>query len=275
MFIKIVSDTYNQQDVSIVLDISDSDIYGSLQPIVNSLVELSTHNGAVIHAPFKVRDHQQTTISDGANILPCLLALSSTQKHGFDTVQLDDNVRLGLLKLAQANQQFLDAKHAPIGSLIGVRPDVVANAIRKHHSSAGWRLNAILRFCDAALPITVNGESISFIVANVVDGVKCACGSAIERNMLSIHTRTWDCAIASTTNAAKDAGFTRIEDPKTAYAVIKALNVETRLVPERLSVYVPTWVTAAIDSYHKSDGFGGMTLTEYIDKMASTMDPIK
>ena len=59
------------------------------------------------------------------------------------------------------------------------------------------------------------------------------------------------------------------DDEDTINGILLAKNILHQYVPYGYELWVKRWVAAAVDTYLQNGGFAGMTLTEYLDKMAN------
>lgn len=105
-------------------------------------------------------------------------------------------------------------------------------------------------------------------LVTVIDGARCSiCDQVQPVDGLPEHQKTVDCYIKGEVARAKIAGFEPLKFTRTD-DVLKAKGVTRIMVPIYAQAYVQPWVNQAIDSFGQNDGYAGMTITEFIDKMA-------
>jgi hypothetical protein len=104
----------------------------------------------------------------------------------------------------------------------------------------------------------------------IVDGINCnKCSAPVLIQDLEVHQRTWDCGIEEGKALAAAHNMKHISDPNIALSVRCAIGVDSLLIPTRFDVMAPTWVHEAIGMYNANDHFAGMTLSEFLVKLAA------
>lgn len=95
------------------------------------------------------------------------------------------------------------------------------------------------------------------------------CSDVVVYDDLSDHQLGSACLTQKTNNAMESMGWVAIEQEQEC-DIAKATNVPYQMVAASFDMWAPSWVTSAIAAWtrHKG-GFAGMTLTEYLDKMAA------
>lgn len=97
------------------------------------------------------------------------------------------------------------------------------------------------------------------------------CGVNVTTLTLDDHKLTVDCRNVKLESELADKGLCLIEDLADEIALSKTRNIPIEYHPSGFNMYVPGWVEGAISAYKKHNrGFAGMSLHEYLDKMAKS-----
>lgn len=99
----------------------------------------------------------------------------------------------------------------------------------------------------------------------------CAmCDQAIIYTTVDEHNKSPDCYSYKCINQEIAAGWVELDEQAEIDAVFKATKVQHRFIPIAHGTFVQSWVKQAISTYNNRGGFSGMTLEEFLDKMAES-----
>ena len=105
------------------------------------------------------------------------------------------------------------------------------------------------------------------VTYTITDIVKCnICGTTIKIENLKKHQARIICKDRGQENQLMASGM--VSAPEKVYNLVVAGKFPGELVPVEYRVYVPRWVIDAFNVYTKNNGFAGMKLEDYLNKMA-------
>jgi hypothetical protein len=113
------------------------------------------------------------------------------------------------------------------------------------------------------------GSRDEFKICTVVDGVTCEkCGQVIQRTDLENHQVTIPCFLAYSRSQLENSNSKPIANEADVIEVRKVTSIPSTLLPTACTLYVPTWVHAAIVQY-KKEGYAGMSLSEFLTRLST------
>jgi Zn finger protein HypA/HybF involved in hydrogenase expression len=188
--------------------------------------------------------------NDGDNILIC--NRTEWSEHGKITIYRSNS--------ATHQQQISD-----MNRLYPTLEEIKHNNIIMLHAINNNQLHVGLSFAASKLKY----QLAEFILSTVADGCECnKCGGIVTKDFIDKHQASWGCAVASNKRTAEAMDYERISNLELAKAVRRALTVPSMLVSEMYAVYAPKWVLSAAETYYKDGGYAGMTLEEFLTKVA-------
>lgn len=107
-------------------------------------------------------------------------------------------------------------------------------------------------------------QNVCFYYGKVFMGTKCdVCGAIIDGASESLHKMHPECKII------RDHGLALSDNLCPVYGIqdivaIKEACLDIREVPKMYQYYTQEWVSKAIDTYRKNNGYADMTLSEYL-----------
>lgn len=94
------------------------------------------------------------------------------------------------------------------------------------------------------------------------------CQGPVTGMILEDHQRTVECKEAEILNGLDKGTLTRI-DKDDEQELAKTRKIDFEFHPIGYGIFVPKWVSGAIQAYHSQNGsYAGLTLHEYLDKMS-------
>jgi hypothetical protein len=137
------------------------------------------------------------------------------------------------------------------------------NKLDRHESTLGMTAY-ILNPAWNISPVTSYEIKTVLYGVKIFDGFKCKyCGESGPKKSESKHMLHPICQIAEARLKAKKDGLEPLNSNDEIIAV-RSLDIEHKLIPINVDVYVPSWVINAIKVYHDNGGYAGMTLAEFL-----------
>lgn len=114
----------------------------------------------------------------------------------------------------------------------------------------------------------VGHKEFKVYTAKLRTGIVCSeCDSIVTKSSYQTHVASFNCLKDHLSREVYNRGWTPIETSQDVQAVRRS-RVQYDIIPANFNVWAPKWVGDAIEAYHKNkDGYAGMTLTEYLDKV--------
>lgn len=96
------------------------------------------------------------------------------------------------------------------------------------------------------------------------------CNEYVLFKNLANHMKDEVCKRDVDRSTATKSGYVPLtaDDDKMLAELVATKTILHRYIPYGYDIWVKRWVVAAIDSYNQNDGFAGMSLTDYLDKLA-------
>lgn len=99
------------------------------------------------------------------------------------------------------------------------------------------------------------------------------CDQTVIYETMTDHVRSPECHGEAMYNQEIQNGWTQLTEDDEIKVVFEATKIKSKLAPTSYGLFVPSWVKTAIETFNDSNGFGGMTLAEFLDKMADSNSP--
>jgi hypothetical protein len=187
--------------------------------------------------------------------------------------------------LIESKTHFGYAENSKLGNWVSLHilpPDPVKYDIDAMSSFIG-RLNTEVAVIDKAIESVSAGNKLegkSFIhsvstsgswgvicKATTMKGVMCdSCGHILSASAIANHRSSLTCMRDTHTRDVEDKGWEMVNNPAHLAAIRKS-GVEWDVRAEAFKMWAPNWVHQAIVSFNKNEGFGGLSLEEYLKKM--------
>lgn len=105
-------------------------------------------------------------------------------------------------------------------------------------------------------------------IKTIIDGTDCAvCHAAVPTDEVQPHQKTYQCQIQAGKNQLTGDMVKIQRNGELATFIRKSSNIPSIMIPEMFGVYVPKWVSDAIDTYHKGGAYSDLSIEEYLMKL--------
>jgi hypothetical protein len=120
-------------------------------------------------------------------------------------------------------------------------------------------------------PQMINKGYYNLVSITIIEGVTCPyCKQHVCKNDMDRHLLNPQCYLDTETLKVKEMGYEQIFDINEMIAVRQSVIAEYKMVPMYINFYAPPWVAQALKIYRESDGYAGMTLTDFLATMKPT-----
>lgn len=103
--------------------------------------------------------------------------------------------------------------------------------------------------------------------SHILDGQVCQyCGAVYPSNKMARHQLSQICKIDSANRDLREQQWQPVEDGPEIRAIREA-GIAMELRPNGFTMWAPPWVKDAMEQFKRNNGFAGMSLTEYLNKM--------
>lgn len=93
------------------------------------------------------------------------------------------------------------------------------------------------------------------------------CDKDVKAVSITRHMASQQCLVDTANRDVRTGGYQELMDPKHTNSIIKA-NVGAQPRPKEYQYWVPQWVNEAVEQFQKRGGFAGLSLSEYLSKLA-------
>jgi hypothetical protein len=146
--------------------------------------------------------------------------------------------------------------------------DVLARLNSCRNSNIALLSKCDIKLGDKFVILDAPQTTVNYFECTVVDGVVCdKCKQVTLKNKLIEHQASFQCNLEANERQATDLGYEPYYG-NGCMDIRAAVDLHSVLVPASYTVYVAPWVKDAITQYHHNEGFAGMSLSEFLNKVA-------